>query len=80
MLFNFHKKINFLLNIKDNGSEILKIKNAHGNEEITALNMDDTQRRLFSAARDGSVKVSLIDMNQLLSCFVKDIVKGLEYG
>ena len=37
--------------------KILSIKNAHENEEITFCCLDKSQRRLFTAARDGTIKV-----------------------
>lgn len=37
--------------------KILSIKNAHEYEEITFCCLDKSQRRLFTAARDGTIKV-----------------------
>ena len=39
------------------GKKSISIKNAHENEEITFCCADKSQRRLFTAARDGSIKV-----------------------
>lgn len=39
------------------GKKVITIKNAHENEEITCCCTDKSQRRLFTAARDGTIKV-----------------------
>lgn len=41
------------------GKKILSIKNAHENEEITFCCADKSQRRLFTAARNGTIKVRI---------------------
>ena len=35
----------------------MQLQNAHETQEITALTFDPEQRRLFSGARDGTIKV-----------------------
>ena len=40
------------------GKKLITIKNAHENEEITYSCTDKSQRRLFTAARDGTIKVN----------------------
>ncbi|XP_076809582.1 cilia- and flagella-associated protein 337-like isoform X1 [Clavelina lepadiformis] len=41
----------------ETGSRSLTFSNAHGQEEITHLSFDESCRRLFTGARDGTIKV-----------------------
>ena len=40
-----------------NGAKLLKIKEAHGEREITCLTMDSRCRRVLTGSSDGEVKV-----------------------
>lgn len=42
----------------ETGYKSLTFSNAHAQEEITCLSFDLTNKRLFTGARDGSIKVS----------------------
>ena len=39
------------------GSKFLKVANAHEKEEISACCLDNAEKTLYTAARDGSIKV-----------------------
>lgn len=39
------------------GAKRMQINNAHGSEEITAVSLDGSKRRLVTGARNGSIKV-----------------------
>ena len=41
----------------ESGRKFMQLQNAHETQEITALTFDPEQRRLFSGARDGTIKV-----------------------
>ena len=41
----------------ETGNKSIVFSNAHGDEEITCMAFDSTNRRLISGARNGSVKV-----------------------
>jgi WD40 repeat protein len=42
------------------GAKRMQINNAHGHEEITALSLDGSKRRLITGARNGSIKVFFV--------------------
>ena len=44
----------------DSGRQVLRFANCHGNNEITALCLDTTGRRLVTGSRDGDIKVIII--------------------
>ena len=41
----------------ETGNKSVVFSNAHGEEEITCMTFDTTYRRLFSGARNGTIKV-----------------------
>lgn len=41
----------------DTGAQIVKLVDCHGNNEVTALNIDATGRRLITGSRAGDIKV-----------------------
>ncbi|MGH0176517.1 UNVERIFIED_CONTAM: hypothetical protein FKN15_009912 [Acipenser sinensis] len=41
----------------DTGTKCLQLNNVHGQEEITCMSFDTTQRRLITGARNGTIKV-----------------------
>ena len=41
----------------DSGHQVLRFINCHDNNEITALSLDGTGRRLITGSRAGDVKV-----------------------
>ena len=43
----------------DSGRQVLRFANCHGNNEITALCLDATGRRLVTGSRAGDIKVIL---------------------
>lgn len=42
------------------GMKIMEISNAHGMEKISCIALDRGQRRLISAATNGTIKVSFV--------------------
>lgn len=42
----------------DSGHQVLRFTNCHDNNEITALSLDATGRRLITGSRAGDIKVS----------------------
>ena len=42
----------------ETGNKSVVFSNAHGEEEITCMTFDMTYRRLFSGARNGTIKVN----------------------
>ena len=42
----------------ETGNKSVVFSNAHGEEEITCMTFDTTYRRLFSGARNGTIKVN----------------------
>lgn len=43
----------------DSGSQVLRLADCHGGNELTAMSLDATGRRLVTGSRAGDVKVSL---------------------
>lgn len=48
----------------ETGAKRLLINNAHGKEEITCMALDNSQQRLITAARNGTIKVCLLKQNR----------------
>lgn len=46
------------------GSKFLKVANAHDKEEISACCLDNAEKTLYTAARDGSIKVIKQSINK----------------
>ena len=51
-----------------NGDKLLRIKEAHGEREITCLTMDSRCRRVLTGSSDGEVKVSREDARSGVVC------------
>ena len=43
------------------GRKVSTIQNAHDNQEITCCKLDSSQRRLFTAGTNGTIKVKKIN-------------------
>jgi len=54
----------------ETGAKSMMYTGAHGNEEITCLALDETGRRLFTGARNGTIKVGEHTWRNLLCLFL----------
>lgn len=48
------------------GRKRLQIMNAHGEEELTCMTLDSSQRLLITGARNGTIKVKYVHRNTLI--------------
>ena len=51
----------------ESGAKSMLFTNTHGQEEITCMTFDSSWRRLFTGARDGTIKVK-VRISFILNC------------
>lgn len=54
----------------ENGNQVSKIEQAHKTHELTAMCLDKSERRVFTGARDGSIKLWSMINGQYLQTYL----------